>query len=82
MVVRMKFAEWTYTMRKFDDIYYAIERVVYGRGDLKGFTTEDIYNSLWDKRFFNGVDDLHRFLIENGNRYKIRKIDGAWERYW
>jgi hypothetical protein len=78
----MKFAEWTYPMRKYDDIYYTIERIVYGKGDLKGFTTEDIYNNLRDKRFFENADELQNFLLENGNKYKIRKIDGVWERYW
>jgi len=78
----MKFAEWTYPLRKFDDIYYTIERIVYGKGDLKGFTTEEIYNSLQDKRFFRDVQDLNNFLRENGQKYKIRKTDDAWERYW
>jgi hypothetical protein len=78
----MKFAEWTYPLRKFDDIYYTIERIVYGRGELKGFTTEDIYNNLRDKRLFKDVSDLQSFLLENGRKYKIRKINGVWERYW
>ena len=78
----MKFAEWTYPMRKYDDIYYTIEKIVYGKGDLKGFTTEDIYNNLRDKRFFENADELQNFLLENGNTYKIRKTDGVWERYW
>jgi hypothetical protein len=78
----MKFAEWTYPLRKFDDIYYTIERIVYGRGELKGFTTEDIYNNLRDKRFFKDVSDLQSFLLENGRKFKIRKINGVWERYW
>jgi hypothetical protein len=81
-VLTMKFAEWTYPLRKFDDIYYTIERIVYSKGELKGFTTEDIYNNLRDKRFFNDVADLQRFLLENGRKYKIRKINGIWERYW
>ncbi len=72
----------TYPLRKFDDIYYTIERIVYSRGELKGFTTEDIYNNLRDKRFFRDAADLNRFLLANGKRYKIRKIDNAWERYW
>jgi uncharacterized protein YozE (UPF0346 family) len=80
--VLMQFAEWTYPLRKFDDIYYTIERIVYGRGELKGFTTDDIYNNLRDKRFFNDVQDLNRYLLENGKKYKIRKIDDAWERYY
>ena len=78
----MQFAEWTYPLRTFDDIYYTIERIVYGKGELKGFTTEDIYNNLRDKRFFNDVQDLNRYLLENGRKYKIRKIDEAWERYY
>lgn len=78
----MKFAEWTYPLRKFDDIYYTIERIVYGRGELKGFTTEDIYNNLRDKRFFKEVSDLQSFLLENGRKFKIRKVNGVWERYW
>lgn len=78
----MKFAEWTYPLRKFDDIYYTIERIVYGRGELKGFTTEDIYNNLRDKRFFKDVSDLQSFLLENGRKFKIRKVNGVWERYW
>jgi len=77
----MKFAEWTYPMRKFDDIYYTIEKIVYSKGELKGFTSEDIYNDLRDKRFFRDAQDLHNFLMENGAKYKIRKIDGVWERY-
>lgn len=81
-VTRMKFAEWTYPMRKYDDIYYTIERIVYSKGDLKGFTTEDIYDNLRDKRFFKSADELQNFLLENGNTYKIRKTDGVWERYW
>jgi hypothetical protein len=78
----MQFAEWTYPLRKFDDIYYTIERIVYTKGELKGFTTEDIYNNLRDKRFFRDVQDLNNFLLENGKKYKIRKIDQVWERYW
>ncbi len=78
----MKFAEVTYPLRKFDDIYYTIEKIVYGRGNLKGFTSEDIYNDLRDKRFFRDAQDLNRFLMENARKYKIRKINDAWERYW
>ncbi len=78
----MRYTEWTYPLRKFDDIYYTIERIVYGSGNLKGFTTEDIYNNLRDKRFFNDVADLERFLLVNSGKYKVRKINGAWERYW
>lgn len=78
----MRFAEATYPLRKFDDIYYTIEKIVYDRGILKGFTTEDIYNTLRDKRFFKDVPDLNRFLMANAKKYKIRKIDGSWERYW
>ena len=70
----MQFAEWTYPLRKFDDIYYTIERIVYGKGELKGFTTEDIYNNLRDKRFFQDAQDLNRYLLDNGAKYKIRKI--------
>jgi hypothetical protein len=78
----MKFAEVTYPMRKFDDLYYTIERIVYGKGELKGFTTEDIYNNLRDKRFFKDPQDLNRFLIDNQTKFKIRKANGGWERYW
>lgn len=78
----MRYTEWTYPLRKFDDIYYTIERIVYGGGNLKGFTTEDIYNNLRDKRFFNDMADLERFLLVNGGKYKIRKTNGTWERYW
>jgi hypothetical protein len=81
-VAQMKFAEVTYPLRKFDDIYYTIERIVYGRGNLKGFTSEDIYDNLRDKRFFRDAPDLNRYLMENARKYKIRKINGAWERYW
>jgi hypothetical protein len=78
----MQFAEWTYPLRKFDDIYYTIERIVYGKGELKGFTSEDIYNNLRDKRFFQDAQDLNTYLLDNEVKYKIRKIDGAWERYY
>jgi len=78
----MSFTEITYPMRKFDDLYYTIERIVYGRGNLKGFTSEDIYNNLRDKRFFLDAQDLNRFLLENDKKFKIRKANGAWERYW
>jgi hypothetical protein len=78
----MQFAEWTYPLRKFDDIYYTIEKIVYTKGELKGFTTEDIYNNLRDKRFFRDIQDLNKFLLENGKKYKIRKIEQGWERYW
>ncbi len=81
-VLPMKFAEWTFPLRKFDDIYYTIERIVYSRGELKGFTTEDIYNNLRDKRIFKDVAELDRFMLDNGRKYKIRKINAAWERYW
>ena len=78
----MKFAEITYPMRKFDDLYYTIERIVYGKGSLKGFTSEDIFNNLRDKRFFRDPQDLNRFLIENQKKFKIRKANGDWVRYW
>jgi hypothetical protein len=78
----MRFTEITYPMRKFDDLYYTIERIVYGTGSLKGFTTEDIYNNLRDKRFFRDAQDLNRFLIENERKFKIRRANGGWERYW
>jgi hypothetical protein len=81
-VAEMKFAEWTYPLRKFDDIYYTIERIVYTRGELKGFTSEDIYNNLGDRRFFRDAQDLHRFMMENGRKFRIRRTNGAWERYW
>ncbi|NMC10399.1 MAG: hypothetical protein GYA39_05420 [Methanothrix sp.] len=69
-------------MRKFDDIYYTIERIVYGKGELMGFTTEDIYNNLRDRRFFRDAQDLDKYLLENGRKYKIRKTDNVWERYY
>ena len=78
----MRFAEITYPMRKFDDLYYTIERIVYGRGNLKGFTSEDIYNNLRDKRLFRDAQDLNRFLLDNDKKFKIRKANGDWERYW
>jgi len=78
----MRFTEITYPMRKFDDLYYTIERIVYGKGSLKGFTTEDIYNNLRDKRFFSDAQDLNRFLIENERKFKIKRANGGWERYW
>lgn len=78
----MKFAEITYPMRKFDDLYYTIERIVYGKGELKGFTTEDIYNNLRDKRFFKDAQEFNRFLMDNGSKFKIRRANGGWERYW
>lgn len=78
----MRFTEITYPMRKFDDLYYTIERLVYGRVSLKGFTSEDIYNNLRDKRFFKDAQDLNRFLLENDRKFKIRKANGGWERYW
>jgi hypothetical protein len=82
VVAQMSFTEITYPMRKFDDLYYTIERIVYGRGNLKGFTSEDIYNNLRDKRFFRDAQDLNRFLLENDKKFKIRKANGGWERYW
>jgi hypothetical protein len=78
----MKFAEMTYPLRKFDDIYYTIERIIYDKGTLQGFTTEDIFNSLRDKRLFRDAADLEYFLMDNAKKYKIRKIDGTWERVW
>jgi hypothetical protein len=78
----MKFAELTYPLRKFDDLYYTIEGIIYGKGSLQGFTTEDIFNSLRDKRLFRDAADLEYFLMDNAKKYKIRKIDGAWERVW
>lgn len=78
----MKFAELTYPLRKFDDIYYTIESIIYGKGRLQGFTTEEIFNSLRDKRLFRDAADLEYFLMDNAKKYKIRKIDGAWERVW
>jgi len=75
--------EWTRGIRKFDDIYYTIERIVYGKNVLSGFTSEDIYNDLRDKSFFVDGADLHHFLVENGNKFKLRPAkDGGWERYW
>lgn len=78
----MKFAEMTYPLRKFDDLYYTIERIIYEKGSLQGFTTEDIFNSLRDKRLFRDAADLEYFLMDNAKKYKIRKIDGTWERIW
>ena len=78
----MRFAEITYPLRKFDDLYYTIERIVYGRGELKGFTSEDIYSNLRDKGLFKDATELQRFMLENGKKYKIRKVNGVWERYW
>jgi hypothetical protein len=78
----MQFAEWTYPLRKFDDIYYTIERIVYGKGELKGFSTDDIYNNLRDRRFFQDAQDLNRYLLDNGAKYKIKKTDEFWERYY
>jgi hypothetical protein len=78
----MKFKEWTRPLRKFDDIYYTIERIVYGQGRLDGFTSEDIYGNLRDRRFFKDALDLHRFLLANAKTYKIRPKDGGWERFW
>ncbi len=78
----MRFAEITYPLRKFDDLYYSIERIVYGRGQLSGFTSEDIFNNLRDKRIFGSVEHLNRFLMENARKFKIRGTGGVWERYW
>ncbi len=78
----MKFAEMTYPLRKYDDLYYTIERIIYEKGSLQGFTTEDIFNSLRDKRLFRDAADLEYFLMDNAKKYKIRKIDGTWERIW
>ncbi len=78
----MKSVEITYPMRKFGDLYYTVERIVYGNGELKGFTTEDIYDNLRDKRFFKDLQDLDRFLLDNQKKFKIRKANGDWERYW
>ncbi|MCQ8902702.1 MAG: hypothetical protein NQU42_01195 [Methanothrix sp.] len=78
----MKFKEWTRPIRKFDDIYYTIERIIYGRGKLSGFTSEDIYNNLHDKRFFRDAADLHNYLLAKGKTYRIRPKDGGWERIW
>ena len=78
----MKSAEITYPLRKFDDLYYTVERIVYEKGELSGFTTEDIYNSLRDNRLFNSPQDLDRFLLDNQKKFKIRRANGGWERYW
>jgi hypothetical protein len=78
----MRFAEVTYPLRKFDDLYYTIERIVYGRSQLGGFTTEDIFNNLRDKSFFETPENLNRFLMANAKKYKIRRTEGTWERYW
>jgi hypothetical protein len=78
----MKSAEITYPLRKYDDLYYTVERIVYGKGELSGFTTEDIYNSLRDNRLFNSPQDLDRFLLDNQKKFKIRRANDGWERYW
>ncbi len=75
--------EWTGSLRKFDDLWYTIERIVYGKSQLSGFTSEDIYNNLRDKSFFKSPQDLPKFLIENDKKYRVRALDtGGWERYW
>ncbi|MHC1630962.1 MAG: hypothetical protein ACXQT4_01505 [Methanotrichaceae archaeon] len=74
--------EWTRCLRKFDDIWYTIERVVYTRGELSGFTSEEIYNNLRDKSFFKDGEDVQNFLIEKGKKFRIRPVKGNWERYW
>ena len=78
----MRFAEITYPLRKFDDLYYTIERIVYGRGVLKGFTTEDIYGNLRDKGLFKDAKALDAFLMSNSKKFKIRRSEGGWERFW
>lgn len=78
----MGFFEVTGSLRKFDDLYYTIERIVYEKESLRGFTTEEIYENLRDKSFFRDVKDFHQFLLENGSKYRIRMTDGGWERYW
>jgi len=74
--------EWTYPLRKFDDIYYTIERIIYGGGKLSGFTSVDIYDNLRDKSIFKDAKDLNNFLMENGKKYRIRPVGEAWERIW
>jgi len=75
--------EWTRGMRKFDDIWYSIERFVYLNNQLSGFTSEQIYESLRDKSFFNSAEDFHHFLIENGRKFRLKVAEnGGWERYW
>lgn len=78
----MNFKEWTKPLRKFDDIWYTIERIVYSTGSLSGFTSEDIYNDLRDKSFFRDAKDLHNFLLINGKKFRIRAKDNGWERIW
>ncbi|MBN1324069.1 MAG: hypothetical protein JW986_08785 [Methanotrichaceae archaeon] len=74
--------EWTYPLRKFDDIYYTIERIIYGGGRLSGFTTEEVYDNLRDKSIFRDVTDLNNFLMENGKTFRVRPAGEAWERIW
>ena len=78
----MAFFEVTGSLRKFDDIYYTIERIVYSTEKLRGFTSDEIYENLRDKSFFRDAKDLHQYLIENGGKYRIRMVEGGWERYW
>jgi hypothetical protein len=75
--------EWTGSLRKFDDLWYTIERIVYGKGQLSGFTSEEIFENLRDKSFFKSPEDLHKFLIENDKKYRLRALEtGGWERFW
>jgi hypothetical protein len=75
--------ELTANLRKFDDLWYTIERIVYGKGQLSGFTSEEIFENLRDKSFFKSPEDLHKFLIENDKKYRVKALDaGGWERYW
>ncbi len=74
--------EVTGSLRKFDDIWYTIEKVVYSRGELSGFTSEDIYDSLRDKSFFKGPEDLNKYLIDNGEKFRLRPAETGWERFW
>jgi len=75
--------EWTRGMRKFDDIWYTIERIVYLNDQLSGFTSEQIYENLKDKSFFSGPEELHQFLVNNGRKFRLRVAEnGGWERCW
>ena len=31
---------------------------------------------------FQDAQDLDRYLLDNGAKYKIRQTEGAWERYY
>ena len=66
------------SLRKFDDIYYTIERIVYAKGELKELHQRRYLQQPARQALFNDVQDLNRYLLENGRKYKIRKTDEAW----